>query len=290
MSEKKVVKRTVALALGVVCILLIGGLGGAITYYTTTINKKNSAYDAYASTHSYANSDYAGLNSTYYNYMTDHAHSNADYNSLVSQNTNLQAWLYGNETLLNQTQTWLDGNITYYNSQIGSLDSQINNLTNERNQLQTWLNNNITYYNSQINALNSEITNLTDENRQLQTWLDGNVTTLEAQISTLNETITQMEEWLSRGPPEDHLAVANSVQAWYNETADNETWYIKNLTKQFLFNCMDQEGNESDWAWLYVNGSIVDAAAFMSITIKPASDQTQNQSQTTLEFSRCDGV
>jgi hypothetical protein len=150
--------------------------------------------------------------------------------------------------------------------------------------MQTWLNSNITYYDSQISSLNLQIANLTNENSQLQTWLEGNVTILEAQISTLNETITQMEEWLSRGPPEDHLDVANSVQAWYNETTDNETWYIKNLTKQFLFNCMDQEGNESNWVWLYVNGSITDAAAFMSITIKPASNQT------TLEFSRCDNV
>jgi hypothetical protein len=205
MSEKKVVRRTVALALGVICILLIAGLGGAIAYY------------------------------------------DSEYKSLNSQNTNLQAtndqlqtWLNGNKTLLNQTQTWFDNNITYYNSQISSLDSQIINLTNEKNQLQTWLN--------------------------------GNIPSLEAQISTLNATIAQLEACLTRGIPTDHLRVANTVQAWYPTI---------NLTKQFLFNCIDQDGTESNWVWLWVNGSISDAAAFMSIIIKPAN--------TSIEFCRCDG-
>ena len=37
-KEIKVVRRSVALALGVVCALLIAGLGAALTYYTATIN------------------------------------------------------------------------------------------------------------------------------------------------------------------------------------------------------------------------------------------------------------
>jgi hypothetical protein len=188
--------------------------------------------------------------------MGNHHYNDSDYDSLNSSYTNLQAtndqlqtWLDSNKTLLNQTQTWLDGNITYYNS-------QIMNLTNEKNQLQTWLDGNITYYNSQI-------MNLTN-----------NITSLEAQISTLNATITQMEEWLARGPPADHLAVANMVQAWYPPNT--------NLTKQFLFNCMDQDGTESNWAWLWNNGSMTDAAAFMSIIINPAN--------TSIEFCRCDAA
>ncbi len=248
MSEKKVVRRTVALALGVICIVLIAGLGGAMAYYAVTINNKDLTYDDYVSTHSHTDSDYNSLNSTYHNYMGNHHYNDSEYNSLNSQNTNLQTkenqlqtWLDGNKTLLNQTQTWLDGNITYYNSQISSLDSQIMNLTNEKNQLQTWLN--------------------------------GNITSLEAQISTLNATITQMEEWLARGPPADHLAVANMVQAWYPTV---------NLTKQFLFNCIDEGGTESNWAWWWTTGSMTDAAAFMSIIINPAN--------TSIEFCRCDAA
>jgi hypothetical protein len=242
MSEKKVVRRTDTLALGVICILLIAGLGGTMAYYTMTINNKDSAYNDYVSTHSHTDSDYNSLNSTYYNYMGNHHYNDSEYNSLNSSYANLQAttdqlqiWLDGNKTLLNQTQTWLYSNITYYNSQI---------------------------------------MNLTNENNQLQTWLNGNITSLEAQISTLNATITQMEEWLARGPPADHLAVANTVQAWYPPNT--------NLTKQFLFNCIDQDGTESNWAWLWVNGSTSDAAAFMSIIINPA--------YTSIEFCRCDAV
>jgi prefoldin subunit 5 len=237
MSEKKVVRRTVALALGVICIVLIAGLGGAMAYYTVTINSKDK-------TISQLNATIEDQNNTINQLI-------ANITNLQNQNANLQAWLDGNETLLNQTQAWLAGNITYYNSQISSLDSQIVNLTNEKNQLQTWLNGNITS-------------------------LEAQISTLDATISTLNATITQMEEWLARGPPADHLAVANTVQVWY---------LTMNLTKQFLFNCMDQDGTESNWVWLWNNGSISDAAAFMSIIINPA-----NLGHAGIEFCRCDAA
>ena len=96
MSEKKMVSRNVAIALGIICILLI-----AITAYfsVTGISAQNS------------------------------------YNNLQNQNNQLRTWLNGNETLLNQTQTWLDDNVTTYNSQINSLDSQVANLQNILNGL-----------------------------------------------------------------------------------------------------------------------------------------------------------
>jgi hypothetical protein len=56
--EKKVVGRNVAIALGIICIILIVGLGGAMAYYTMTINDKNATYDSYTSTHSHTNSEY----------------------------------------------------------------------------------------------------------------------------------------------------------------------------------------------------------------------------------------
>jgi len=49
LSEKKVVRRSVAVGLGIICILLIAGLGGALAYYV--------------STHHYTDSDYDSLNS-----------------------------------------------------------------------------------------------------------------------------------------------------------------------------------------------------------------------------------
>jgi len=95
---KKIVGKNVAVALGIVCVLLVAGLGGAIAYYTMAINNKIAAYDSYLSSHSHSDSDYGSLNSQVGN--------------LQNQYNQLQAWLNGNETLLNQTQIWLDGNET----------------------------------------------------------------------------------------------------------------------------------------------------------------------------------
>ena len=75
MSEKKVVRRSVAIGLGIVCILLIASLGGAMAYYVST-----------------------------------HHHSDSDYHSLSSQNTNLynivnldDSTVWVNDTTVTQT-------------------------------------------------------------------------------------------------------------------------------------------------------------------------------------------
>jgi len=101
MNEKKVVGRNVAIALGIICIIVAVGLVGPIIIgKDNTIATKDSLIQI-----------------------------------LTSQKNQLQTWLDGNKTLLNQTQTWLDGNITYYNSQINSLNSQITSLQNQVNDL-----------------------------------------------------------------------------------------------------------------------------------------------------------
>jgi len=86
-KPKKMVRMSVAVALGIICILLIA----VIAYFSIAgISAQNS------------------------------------YNNLQNQNNRLQAWLNGNATLLNQTETWLGSNITYYNSQIANLTNQMN--------------------------------------------------------------------------------------------------------------------------------------------------------------------
>lgn len=91
-TQKKVVGRTVAIAAGVICIILAASLAAAIAYYTVTINDKNAAYDTYASSHSHTNSEYQSYvdthnhtNSEYDDYVSTHSHNNSDYDSLVSQ-------------------------------------------------------------------------------------------------------------------------------------------------------------------------------------------------------------
>jgi hypothetical protein len=89
MSEKKMVRRSVAVALGIICILLIA----FIAYFSIAgISAQNS------------------------------------YNNLQSEIDQLQTWLDGNKTLLNQTQIWLDGNITNHETQISTLNERITQL------------------------------------------------------------------------------------------------------------------------------------------------------------------
>jgi chaperonin cofactor prefoldin len=123
-QEKKVVGRNVAIALGIICVILAVGLVGVIANYTSIISEKDNSIVT----------------------------KDSQIQTLTSQKNQLQTWLDGNETLLSQTQTWLDGNITYYNSQINSKNSQITSLQNQISNL-----------NSQINSLNAQITDLENQ-------------------------------------------------------------------------------------------------------------------------------
>jgi septal ring factor EnvC (AmiA/AmiB activator) len=96
MSEKKVVRRTVVIALGIICIILVVGVVGAFAYYVPIINDKNNTI---------ANKDLQ---------ITDRDDTILSLNSQIaskdSQISNLQ------------TQ------ITNLQSQIATKDSQISNL------------------------------------------------------------------------------------------------------------------------------------------------------------------
>jgi hypothetical protein len=91
MSEKKMVRRSVAIALGIVCIILVAALG-VVTFMGYSPTATNSV------------------------------------SSLQSKINQLQTWLDGNKTLLSQTQTWLNGNVTDYETQISSLNARITQL------------------------------------------------------------------------------------------------------------------------------------------------------------------
>jgi len=88
MSEKKVVSRTTAIALGILCIILLVGTVGAVIYYNNMVNDKNATYNSYVSSHSHANSDFDSLQSDYDDYTASHSHNDSDYNSLQSDYNN----------------------------------------------------------------------------------------------------------------------------------------------------------------------------------------------------------
>jgi len=146
MSEKKLVSRNVALALGIICIILVVvGLVGAVTYIIPMINDKNSMISSL----------------------------NTQISQLTTNNTNLQLWLDGNKTQLNQTQTWLAGNITAYNS----LQSTYNNYVIDHS-----------YTNGEYQSLQNQITSLQNQVNDLTSQIqskNAQITSLQSQIANL---------------------------------------------------------------------------------------------------------
>ena len=135
-KPKRMVRRSVAIALGIVCVLLIAGLGGAVAYHTMAINDKDNKINSENNTINQLIATMADQNNTI-------ASLNANITNLTTEKNQLQTWLDGNETLLSQTQMWLSGNITSLNARIS--------------QLQTWLTGNITAYNNEVTLYNNEV-------------------------------------------------------------------------------------------------------------------------------------
>jgi hypothetical protein len=124
MSAKKMVGRNVAIALAIVCIVLIAGIGGVLAYFTMQIDDRDTKYNGYVATHS---------------------HTDSDYNSLSIQMASLQ-------NQMNQVQTWLNGNVTAYSNYVSD-----HTYTNEQNQN---LQNQITSLQNQFLTLNSNYAEL----------------------------------------------------------------------------------------------------------------------------------
>lgn len=113
MSEKKVASRSVAVGLGILCIIFIASLAGTIVYHTMMISNKNASYDDYVASHSYTNSEYDSLNATHQTYAGTHRHNNSEYDSLSSQNTVLQ------------------DQVNYLQDQVNYLQNQVKNFQDE---------------------------------------------------------------------------------------------------------------------------------------------------------------
>jgi hypothetical protein len=126
-ETKRVVGRSVAMALAMMCIVLVAGIGGAIIYYTSVANDKDKTISS----------------------------QNSQISSLGNQKNQLQTWLDGNETLLNQTQA----NNTYLQNQIDSLNSKVTNLQNQANNFQIGSTDNSTIW------VNNRIVNATEGER-----------------------------------------------------------------------------------------------------------------------------
>lgn len=166
MGEKKLVRRSIAIVLGVLCILLLGGTVGAVIYYSNAYNN----YNNYASTHSHTDSDYISLSSQL-------ATANENISSLNNQLSILQSELASNNT-----------ESTNLNEQIANLKTQ---LANEIATIGT-IND---YYNHLIYVLNTEVHDTTAE---LMT-ANSQVTSLQNQVDSLNAiaNLTASTTWVN---------------------------------------------------------------------------------------------
>jgi uncharacterized coiled-coil protein SlyX len=134
MSEiepKKMVRRSVAVALGIICIVVVAGLAGVFAYY---INDKNSTISSLNTQISNKDSQISQLNAQI-----------SDQNSTISS--------------LNSTLANADSQISQLNSNATTLQSQVNNLTDILN-----LGKSTTLYNGTVTIVTSTELAMLEEN------------------------------------------------------------------------------------------------------------------------------
>ncbi len=154
MGEKKLVRRSVAIVLGVLCIIILGGMVGAVIYY-------NNAYSNYASSHNHTDSDYKSV-------ASELAAANANISSLNSQvstlqselssgtsptQSNLEAQIASLTSQLAAAQTNLTANKYYYEGIEYVENTQISDLTNQL----AAANNQTAIFQNQVNSLNATL-------------------------------------------------------------------------------------------------------------------------------------
>jgi len=109
-QKVKVTGRNVAIALGIICIILAVGLVGSMVNYTMVTNNKDATYRDYTWSHSHSNSDYDSLHNAYQNYVATHSYSNAEYDAYVANHhyTDAEYNYLGDIVNLAKSSVWVD--------------------------------------------------------------------------------------------------------------------------------------------------------------------------------------
>jgi hypothetical protein len=84
MTEKAVIGGKITIALGILCIVFIAGLGAAIASYSSIINSKDVAHQDYVSTHSHENSEFNALDASITDYKETHSYTDSQYREYVA--------------------------------------------------------------------------------------------------------------------------------------------------------------------------------------------------------------
>jgi len=98
--------RSTVIGLGIVCIILLVGLVGAMLYYNmqmkTLSNDKNALTNYNSQLETWLAGNITQLQNQYNDYVASHHYTESEYNSLSSQNTNLQGQV---DSLQNQVNS-----------------------------------------------------------------------------------------------------------------------------------------------------------------------------------------
>jgi DNA-binding transcriptional ArsR family regulator len=203
-KTKRVIGRSVAIALGIICILLIASMGGVLAYYSAIINDKEKGLGS-------ANKTISQLNTNITN--------------LQNQDKQLQTWLDGNETLLNQTEA----NNRSLQSQIDTLNSNATNLQNQLNNFHIGNTENSTIW------VSNEIV---DTNENVTGHLIRiNLGNGSVQQTTENVSVTMLswQSWFMYVPSAGYVLIR--VSSNNNSTYVRlETFYRLNITATNIFN------------------------------------------------------
>ena len=87
MTEKTVIGGKVAIALGIICIVFVAGLGATIAGYTSIISNKDKANQNYVSTHSHDNTEFNALDASLNDYVETHSHTDSQYDAYVASHS-----------------------------------------------------------------------------------------------------------------------------------------------------------------------------------------------------------
>jgi predicted nucleic acid-binding Zn-ribbon protein len=169
MSEKKLVTRSVAIILGLLCILLLGSTVGTVIYY-------NNAYNNYASNHTHTDTEYLFLASLF-------ANANENISSLNNQLSTLQSELAGNST----QSTNLKAQVDALTSQLGAINASIVTIQDYYNSL-------VYVYSTDSHDLAVQLDSARSQITSLQSQVDSLSAIANLTASTTwvnNQTVTQ---------------------------------------------------------------------------------------------------
>jgi hypothetical protein len=79
MMEKAAIGGKITIALGILCIVFVAGLGATIAGYASIINNKDNALQDYVSTHSHDNNEFNSLDASLNDYRATHSYTNSQY-------------------------------------------------------------------------------------------------------------------------------------------------------------------------------------------------------------------